>query len=85
LVAVCTLTSVNVNTASPQFDTLTVADVLLPTARSPKDSVSALVQMRAEANAPGGNASVVPTMTSAAATKRCMRRCANEVAVRARG
>jgi hypothetical protein len=45
---------VNVNTASPQFDTLTVADVLLPTARSPKDSVSALVQMRAEANAPGG-------------------------------
>ena len=46
LVAECGLTSVKVNGASPQLDTLTDALVLLPTARSPKVSVSALMQMR---------------------------------------
>ena len=50
-VALWRLTSVNANGASPQFDTLTVADVLLPTGCWPNSSVSALMQMRELANA----------------------------------
>lgn len=45
-VAKCRLTSVKANGASPQFETTTVADWLLPTGCCPKDSVSALMQMR---------------------------------------
>ena len=40
------LTSVNANGASPQFETTTVDDWLLPTGCCPKDSVSALMQIR---------------------------------------
>lgn len=45
------LTSVNANAASPQFDTVTDVDVVVPTLRWPNVSVSALVQMRGEASA----------------------------------
>ncbi|HXR56149.1 MAG TPA: hypothetical protein VN858_05065 [Casimicrobiaceae bacterium] len=72
LVALCGLTSVNANGASPQSDTLIVADMLLPTCCWPKSSVSALMQMRDAASAVEQTAAKTTGTKRAKARSDCM-------------